>query len=70
MPSRLAGFVCLSVVMVTTACYGGMEHTLLEYMFLEEHYTITLFIFFKNSASRILSLYNLISIQVIPMEDL
>ena len=29
MPSRLAGFVCLSVVMVTTACYGGMEHTLL-----------------------------------------
>ena len=30
MPSRLAGFVCVSVVMVTTACYGGMEHTLLE----------------------------------------
>ena len=33
MPSRLAGFVCLSVVMVTTACYGGMEHILYQRSF-------------------------------------
>ena len=30
MPSRMTGFVCLSVVMVTTACWGGMEHTLIR----------------------------------------
>ena len=38
MLSRLAGFVCLSVVMVTTDC-KGLWHTLYYHCFILEEYT-------------------------------
>ena len=50
MPSRLTGFVCPTVSMVTTGHATGVEKTLLLFIVFFEQYSITLAIMIKTKS--------------------